>query len=196
MPYLVLFLLPLAFVAQQLAIAVYNLCFHPLAKAGFKGPRLWIAFPVLKYVAHCRGIMDKSLISLHRQYGDVVRFQHDSLSFNTAQAWRDIYGYGHGSTQWPKVEFRQPGSVDNIIFSGDADHARFRRALGNAFSDRALKIQEGLIKSYVDLMVVGLAEEAEAGRDADMTMWHTLCTFDISTFKYIHATLTCAAPPR
>lgn len=181
-----LLLFPLIFVAHQLAIAIYNLYFHPLARVGFKGPKLWIAFPVLRYIAHCRGLMDAKLVHLHRQYGDVVRFQHDSLSFNTAQSWKDIYGYGHGNTQWPKQEFRPPGTVSNIIFSNDADHARFRRALGHAFSERALSQQEELIKRYVDLLVDGLSEEAEGGRNVDMTMWYALCTFDISKCSSIN----------
>lgn len=167
-------------VIHQAAVAIYNLFFHPLARAGFKGPKLWIAFPVLRLIAHCRGVMDRTMVQLHRQYGDVVRFQDDSLSFTTAQAWKDIYGYGHGSTQWPKQEFRQPGAISNILFSNDADHARFRRGLSHAFSEKALSQQEALIKGYVDLLVQGLAEEARESRSADLTMWYNLTTFDIS----------------
>lgn len=192
MALLLMLVVPLIFVLQQLYIAVYNFYFHPLARAGFKGPTLWIAFPVFRYIAHCRGIMDKELIRLHQQYGDVVRFSDDCLSFNTAQAWKDIYGYGHGSTQWPKLEFRDPDSVSNILFSDDANHARFRRALGHAFSEKALGQQEQLIKSYVDLLVDLLAREAADGRTVDMTMMYTLCTFDISTSR--RAPVTCLPP--
>lgn len=174
-------LIPLAFVAQQVATAIYNLYFHPLARAGFKGPKLWIAFPILKHIAQCRGIMDECMVGFHRKYGNVVRFQDDSLSFTTAQAWKDIYGYGHGTMQWPKQEFRPPGAISNIIFSDDADHARFRRALGHAFSEKALGQQEQLIRGYVDLLIGSLAVEAERGASVDMTMWYNLTTFDIST---------------
>lgn len=176
----VLLFLPLIFLVHQAAIAVYNLYFHPLARAGFKGPKLWIAFPVLRHIARCRGVLDESMVRLHQKYGDVVRFQDDGLSFTAAQAWKDIYGYGHGSSQWPKQEFRPPGTVDNVLFSNDADHARFRRALSHAFSEKALSQQEGLIRGYVDLLIESLAEEAKSGNSADMTMWYNLTTFDIS----------------
>ena len=178
----ILLLIPLTFVAHQAAVAIYNLYFHPLARAGFKGPKLWIAFPILRYIAHCRGTMDASIVLYHRKYGNVMRLGDNGLSFTTAQAWKDIYGYGHGSTQWPKKEFRPPGSVPNIIFSNDADHARFRRALAHAFSEKALAQQESLIKKYVDLLVEGLSEESRGGRSVDMTMWYNLTTFDISMF--------------
>ena len=185
----ILLALPLAFLAHQLAIAIYNLYFHPLARAGFKGPKLWIAFPVFRYIAQCRGVFDQSMVRLHRQYEDVVRFQDDGLSFATAQAWKDIYGYGHGSSQWPKTEFRPPGAIPNILFSNDADHARFRRALAHAFSEKAMAQQETLIRRYVDLLVEGLEDEAKEGRNVDMMMWYNLTTFDISTSPLLHCIL-------
>lgn len=187
----ILLVFPVIFLTHQLAIAIYNLYFHPLARAGFRGPKLWIAFPILRYIAQCRGKMDESFVRFHRRYGDIVRFQNDGLSFSTAQAWKDIYGYGHGSTQWPKQEFRPPGGISNILFSNDVDHARFRRALGHAFSDRALGQQEPLIKSYVDQLIRGLGEEAKEGRSADMTMWYNLATFDISTSQSVLSASFC-----
>lgn len=182
--------LPLAFLAHQLTIAVYNLYFHPLARAGFRGPKLWIAFPVFCYIAQCRGTLDQSMVRLHRQYGDVVRFQDDALSFATAQAWKDIYGYGHGSSQWPKKEFRPPGAIPNIIFSENADHARFRRALGHAFSEKAMAQQETLIRGYVNQLVEGLQDEAKQGRTVDMMMWYNLTTFDISKSSALYRVLS------
>ena len=172
----------LLFVLQQTAIALYNLYLHPLARAGFKGPRLYIAFPILRYVAQCRGIFDQQMVKFHQKYGPVVRYQHDELSFTTAQAWKDIYSHPPGRA-WPKQEIRPPGAVPNIVLSDEADHARFRHALAPAFSDRSLTQQESLIKSYVDLLINGLSEEAQAGREVDMTMWYNLATFDISTFS-------------
>jgi len=167
-----------ALVVQQLYIAIYNLYLHPLAS--FPGPKLWIAFPVLRYIAQCRGTFDQRMVKYHRYYGDVVRFDNDTLSFATAQAWKDIYGYGHGQNQWPKLEFRPPNAVDHIIFSNDANHARFRKALSHAFSEQALRLQEDLIKGYVDVLITSLREEAENDSNVDMTMWYNLTTCDIS----------------
>lgn len=172
-----------AYIAYQLVLIVRSIYFHPLAR--FRGPKLWIAFPLIRYLMQARGTFDKHLLKFHAQYGEVVRFDQDSLSFTTAQAWKDIYGYGHGPTQWPKVEFRPPGATPNILLSNDADHSRFRKALSWSFSDQALRLQENLIQNYVDVLINALREEAGAGKNVDMTMWYNLTTFDISTYCYM-----------
>ena len=169
------------YLLYQIVGAIYNIWFHPLA--AFAGPKLWIAFPSLRYVAQARGIFDQQMVELHKQYGEVVRLDHETLSFTTAQAWNDIYGYGHGKNQWPKQEWKPPGAPDNIIFSGDAEHGKLRKALAPAFSEQALRLQEGLIKSYVEMLIAALHEEAKESKDVDMTMWYNLTTFDISTSK-------------
>ncbi|KAK5074111.1 hypothetical protein LTR64_006745 [Lithohypha guttulata] len=166
-----------AYTGYQIFGAIYNIYFHPLAS--FPGPKLWIAFPVLRRIFAATGNLDRELIKFHQRFGEVVRFTDDSLSFTTAQAWKDIYGYGHGSKQWPKEEFRPPGSVNNILFCNDVEHARFRKALAPAFSEQSLRLQEDLIKGYVDILIASLREEADKGQNADMTMWYNLTTFDI-----------------
>lgn len=174
-----------ALVVQQLYIVIYNLYFHPLAS--FPGPKLWIAFPVLRYIAQCRGTFDQLMVQYHRYYGEVVRFDNDTLSFTTAQAWKDIYGYGHGQNQWPKQNFGRAKAVDHIISANDVNHARYRRSLSHAFSEQALRLQEDLIKGYVDMLIDSLREEAENDRNVDMTMWYNLTTFDISMTPLCHS---------
>ena len=73
--------------------------------------------------------------------------------------------------QLPKPYRREPGKVHSIINANDKDHARFRKALSHGFSERALREQEGLIKSYVDLLVEKLRGVAKAGGEADMVKW-------------------------
>lgn len=165
-------------VAYILCGALYNIYLHPLAS--FSGPKLWIAFPLLRYLSGCFGTFDKHMQRFHAHYGEVVRFSDDSLSFTTAEAWKDIYGHGHGPTQWPKLEFRPPGQPPNIVYSDDVDHARFRKALSSAFSDQTLRLQEGLIKGYVDMLIEALKEEAVFRRATDLAKWYNLTTFDIS----------------
>lgn len=169
------------FAIYQVVSIVYLIWFHPLSS--FKGPKLWIAFPVLRHVYACFGTLDRQILKFHQQYGEVVRYTDDSLSFATAQAWKDIYGYGHGSKQWPKREFRPPGATEHIIFSNDENHARFRRALAHSFSEQSLRLQEDIIKGYVDMLISSLREEAEQTKTVDMTMWYNLTTFDISEYS-------------
>ena len=166
------------FVVNEFRIAIYNLYLHPLKR--YPGPKLWIAFPLFRYISACRGDFDSKMVKAHQKYGSVVRFCDDSLSFTTAQAWDDIYGHGHGQNQWPKQEFRPPGAEHNILFSDDKHHAIFRKALAHSFSQKALNLQEGLIKKYVDTLIHALREEVKNKRPVDMTMWYNLTAFDIS----------------
>ena len=100
----------------------------------------------------------------------MLRISRDELTFTTAKAWNDIYGLGV-RPQLPKPYRREPGKVHSIINANDKDHARFRKALSHGFSERALREQEGLIKSYVDLLVEKLRGVAKAGGEADMVKW-------------------------
>lgn len=56
-----------------------------------------------------------------------------------------------------------------------------RRNLSHAFSDKALRQQETLIQSYVDLLVHRLSEKAQKGNDVDIMRWYNYTTFDIIT---------------
>jgi cytochrome P450 len=60
----------------------------------------------------------------------------------------------------------------------DADHSRYRRLLSHAFSDKALREQEPLIKKYVDLFISRLHENSKNGSQ-DIVSWYNFVTFDI-----------------
>ena len=127
-----------------------------------------------------RGNVDISLRRFHDQYGDVVRFGPDRISFASAKAWQDIYGFSPGRAQIPKdPRAFVPGAVRDILRADDADHARFRRVLANAFSERALREQEGLVRGYVDLVIEKLRGYAGAGEKVNLCRWFNFTTFDI-----------------
>ena len=68
----------------------------------------------------------------------------------------------------------------NLINSGDAQHSRERRLLSHAFSEKALRDQEDLIQSYVDLLVERLNGEISRSREpVDLCRWYNYTTFDI-----------------
>lgn len=80
------------------------------------------------------------------------RLNANEISFITSQAWKDIHGHGH--KQLPKYQVRQPDRAASIVDAvNDEDHTRFRKSLSHAFSKKALRTQEGLITTYVDLLV-------------------------------------------
>lgn len=113
----------------------------------------------------------------HERYGEVVRFSPEMASFITAQAWKDIYGYGH--KQLPKRVFSVTDQPPDIIVADDADHTRFRKALSHAFSEKALGDQEPLMKVYIDLTIEKMKDIAASEGPADMVKWYNLTTFDI-----------------
>jgi cytochrome P450 len=155
--------------------AIFNVYFHPLCR--FPGPKSWIVFPFLYRLSSVRGLLDKNMRSFHEKYGEVVRFSPDQVSFITAQAWKDIYGHGH--KQLPKRIFRDEGQPSDIIIANDEDHTRFRKALSHAFSEKALRDQEPLLKVYIDLMIEKMKSVAASETPTDMVKWYNLTTFDI-----------------
>ncbi|KAL8693924.1 MAG: hypothetical protein Q9218_001338 [Villophora microphyllina] len=120
---------------------------------------------------------------LHDRYGHVVRIAPDELSFIDGKAWQDIYAHHQGRPNFPKNPlWMAPGDngIHSILSANDADHARYRRLLSHAFSERALKQQEYLLLQYIDLLVSRLTERASSkDRTVDLVRWLNFTTFDI-----------------
>lgn len=61
-------------------------------------------------------------------------------------------------------------------------HARQRRILGNALSDRVVREQEYILKQYTDLLLGKLHEQIEKGTSGlvtvDISRWYMYTTFD------------------
>lgn len=157
--------------------AIWTLYLHPLRKV--PGPKLWIAFPIFRYISLVRGHLDIDLRAFHNRYGEAVRFGPDDVSFITAQAWKDIYNHGHGDRQLPKV-LHSTSNPSDIISANNADHSRFRRALSHAFSAKGLQAQEPILRAYVDKLIERLKEiAASPNPEANMVKWFNLTTFDL-----------------
>lgn len=156
---------------------IWALFLHPLRKV--PGPKLWIAFPIFRYISLVRGHLDIDLRTFHYKYGEAVRFGPDDVSFITAQAWKDIYDHGHGDCQLPKV-LHSTSNLSDIISANHADHSRFRRALSHAFSAKGLQAQEPILRAYVDKLIERLKEiAASPNPEANMVKWFNLTTFDL-----------------
>jgi hypothetical protein len=150
--------------AYLIAQYVYLLLFHPLAD--IPGPRICAISRIPYWLATIQGRDVKWLYQLHLKYGTVVRYGPTDLSYTTAEAWKDVHGYSKGSpesirapefsvqpangTSLPIVvphyrNIHRPG-VCSMLNADYEDHARVRRLFSPAFSDRAIKKQEGLFK--------------------------------------------------
>ncbi|GAP88679.1 putative cytochrome p450 monooxygenase [Rosellinia necatrix] len=170
-----LVLVAIALVQKCLTI-VYNLYFHPLSSV--PGPRLWIAFPILKKLRMVLGDAEFVTRDLHAKYGEVMRVSPNEVFFLNPQAWKDIYGHGHA--EFPK--FYPEGAnmhPKKIISSNAQDHFRLRRAMLPAFSDKALTRQEPLIRTYVDLLIRRLREVSGTPGGTNMVRWYNFTTFDL-----------------
>ena len=113
-----------------------------------------------------------------------MRIRPGGLSFIGDTAWKDMFTQRYGSRQFKKdslIYGKAPDGVDSVLTANDADHARMRGLIAHAFSEKALKSQEPIIQSYVDLLINGLKMEADRtpGGTVDMVKWLSWVTFDI-----------------
>jgi hypothetical protein len=81
--------------------SIYSLTLHPLADV--PGPKLCGISRIPYWLKSIRGRDVHWLHELHTRYGSVVRFGPTDLSYATAQAWKDIHGYGNGKVENAKA---------------------------------------------------------------------------------------------
>ncbi|KAL4798531.1 cytochrome P450 [Aspergillus venezuelensis] len=173
----------LVIVLYGVGLAVYRLYFHPLAR--FPGPRLSAISSLPSIYSLLRGRLGLETKQLHDKYGSVVRVSPNELSFNSAQAWEDIYGFKTGGRKNMHKDPIHVGSVDplpgasTLTMADDANHARQRRAMAHSFSERALKEQEYIIQHYVDIFIGKLKRMADEKEAFNLVNWLNFTTFDI-----------------
>ena len=182
--------------------AIYNVYFHPLRKCKLP-PTLQDAHCLRKYLdpgpklASATGIVWAYYLyqgeevawthKCHQKYGEVVRIGPDRLSYVTAQAWKDIIGFRTGGRLENSKDERAglqegPGSVPSILNINDPhDHGRIRKVFTNAFSDKALKLQEPLISTHINKLIQNMYHTVSENPDAhlEMVRLYNCTTFDI-----------------
>ncbi|KAL8932704.1 MAG: hypothetical protein Q9216_006719 [Gyalolechia sp. 2 TL-2023] len=171
----------LLFGIWAIVVSVRNAYFHPLSK--FPGPKNAAATPIPFVKNLINGDLVPWVMSLHAKYGEVVRITPDELSFISPSAWQDIYTT---RPQLPKVEKGTTKSYNGVpvivTLTITEEHTRQRRILANAFSERALREQEGILQRYTDLLITKLHEQtSQAEKDSvtlDICRWYNYTTFD------------------
>lgn len=166
-----------------LAVCFYNYALHPLRK--FPGPFLG-RISVLPYIYHShRGDLIFWTIAQHEKYGECVRLLPNELSFNGANAYKDIYGFKTAGQRTLEKDVKfyvgpDPHEVRSVINSDAENHARMRRIFSNAFSDRALKLQANMFLTYIDKLVDNLRKSFRNGSSSqNMVQLYNFTTFDI-----------------
>jgi len=156
---------------------IYRLYFHPLS--AYPGPTLYAASRLPLFNASIRGHSVHLLPRLHAKYGPVVRIAPNELSYTTATAWKTIYGH-RGEEMAKDLQgaglTRPPNGEHGILTADRENHARMRRLISHAFSDKALREQEGFLQEYVGLLIKGLMEHAGKG-SVDLVMRYNWYVF-------------------
>lgn len=159
------------YIVSLVASSVYNAYFGPLSH--FPGP-LSGAFTTWAFIRTTwNGEDNADIPALHRQYGKVVRVAPNQLSFvGDGQIWKDIYGFRKHNqlevvkdpTFYGQTINRTPG----LITADASTHSRQRKLVSHAFSDKALKEQEPMLKGWAEKLRARLAEHAARGEKSDM----------------------------
>ncbi|KAI1771516.1 putative cytochrome P450 [Hypoxylon cercidicola] len=174
-------LLAAVIIIKVVGSGIYNVYFHPLSR--FPGPKLAACSNVPFSTGFLGGRQPYNMVDLHRRYGPVVRVAPNELSFNTAQSFRDIYGFRPGHKTFVKSTFYEGGNfaskgVGSIVSERDpVAHAQMRRFLSHAFSNSSLLEQEELVTESVDCFVRVM--KAKVGQRLDIADLFERMTFDI-----------------
>ncbi|KAI2622033.1 isotrichodermin C-15 hydroxylase [Xylaria nigripes] len=149
----------------SVGLVVFRLYFHPLAK--YPGPFLAKVTDAHQLYHAWKGDRHLQFWRMHEQYGKIVRFGPNSLSFNSNGALRDIYGFKSNVRKAAFYDaFAHP--VPNTHNTRDKTvHARKRRVLSQAFSEKAMKEMERYILSNVRLF----CHQVGLGASDDLKGW-------------------------
>ncbi|KAK1638012.1 benzoate 4-monooxygenase cytochrome P450 [Colletotrichum phormii] len=159
-----------------------RLCLDPLAH--FPGP-LSARFSNFNYSkSYLGGRQPYDVLKLHEKYGPVVRVAPNELSFDTSQSWKDIYAQRKGHGTFIKSAFYDGGNfadqAHSIVSERNPEkHGEMRKFISNAFSDRSLREQEGLVTGVVDQFIDQIGRLGVVPHSVDMSLWTHLLTFDI-----------------
>ncbi|KAI0900308.1 benzoate 4-monooxygenase cytochrome P450 [Annulohypoxylon nitens] len=162
--------------------AIYNVFFHPLAS--IPGPKLYAISPLPISWSRYRGRIPYTFAELHEKYGTVIRVGPDEVSCAGPSAFKDVYGprYGKGGpfTRDTRTLPLRDNSEAAGMFQGNVqEHARVRRQLNPAFSERASREQEPLVVGYIDSMIQKLRNATARGEPVDIEKYTMWATFDI-----------------
>ncbi|KAL1595171.1 hypothetical protein SLS60_009859 [Paraconiothyrium brasiliense] len=173
-------LLPAVAVLYVFGRVLYNLFLHPLRS--FPGPLSSRATILTSQREIVKGNFPFWLNELHRKYGPVVRYAPDELSTIDSRVWKDVYGHNTTRHFTKEKTFYGPdyyGNPAGLIRADNAGHAHQRKLVSHAFSDKALREQEDILKGYVKLLVKQLTEASKQHGEVDMVRFYNYTTFDI-----------------
>ncbi|CRG82767.1 hypothetical protein PISL3812_00113 [Talaromyces islandicus] len=183
-----------ALILYWFAHAVYVLYLHPLAR--FPGPKLWLLTQVPFVRALRRGQFIHRIRELHAQYGPIVRWAPNEVSYVSPEAWKDIYGHHGAGKDFPRNPLWYPRSQNGahtILSADNVSHARIRKLLSRGFSETSLREQEPIIQEYMSMLVARLRAHAQAGRPVSIGDYIQFATVDIAGELIFGESFDCVA---
>ncbi|KAG9561451.1 cytochrome P450 monooxygenase, partial [Aureobasidium melanogenum] len=192
---------PEPYLVYHVFSVVYSVFFGPLSKV--PGP-WYLAASRIPYIRqNLNGTVLPWMQELHEKYGPMVRYTPNEISVISGKdnPWQEIYGFRTGKQKGtasfekdPAWYSAPPLGVAHLINAEGENHGRQRRVISHAFSDKALREQEGLLQSYVDLLISRFRDISNcspdfasggAGWDStgkiELCNWYNGFTFDVIT---------------
>lgn len=163
--------------ATILAIWIYRLTLHPLAK--YPGPKLAACSSLYFLYYIWTGYFPQHCETLFRKYNsNVIRVAPGQIVFNDPQSLKDIVGRSdvyRGNFALRVIGFAGT-NVSNIRDPGE--HRRKRRLMAPGFANTALNAQEpGIVVPIVDKLVASISERAD--NTVNLTDYFDCATLDI-----------------
>ncbi|OCK85010.1 cytochrome protein [Lepidopterella palustris CBS 459.81] len=180
---LLLYGVVVAFIVYYVSTAIYCVYFHQLSH--IPGPTFNKFSKIPFAMSLVRGNFHTQIHAMHEKYGELIRFSPNHISYTNPDAWKDIYNYRTSVPHFGKDKMNYITPINGVesIHStpDDVAHNRQRRALAHAFSEKALKEQESLVQSYIDLLMKRLGEEVDGPKKGktDLVRWLNWTTFDL-----------------
>ncbi|KAH8765545.1 putative benzoate 4-monooxygenase cytochrome P450, partial [Diaporthe sp. PMI_573] len=154
-----------------------NVFLHPLSS--HPGPKLWAASRIPWCWYQMRGLLNHRLAELHQVHGPVVRVAPDEVSYTSDTAWKTIYGQRSAEmAKDPVFSLSKPSGAQDLLTADRETHARQRRLLAHAFSEKALREQESILTMYASRLCEELHSHSRFG-PVDMKDWYTFASFDL-----------------
>lgn len=111
----------------------------------------------------------------------MVRISPRELSFINKEVWNDVYGKRSGVYEKdPAVYMKPPNKVDSLLSANSKNHARMRKVLNHAFSDRAFREYQPVVDGYTNLLISRWYEQIqEDAARVNVLEWYSWTAFDI-----------------
>jgi hypothetical protein len=142
------------FLLYLLALGTYRLYLSPLSR--IPGPRLaaltwWYEF---YYDIVLGGQYTFKIISLHRQYGPIIRINPSEVHIGDPDFYSEVYASHPRRREKWRFFTKQFGADDSALATIDHDHHRLRRgAVAPFFSTQSVRLLQPVIEERVDALL-------------------------------------------